>query len=201
MSSAKSGSAASTKKATYVYYDQLLFLDKVKASKPTSSKFSDKNSSPNTGSSLTNNEPPQKEDGSGSGTNTGGEQRNGTRGKPKKQKRSKVQSDSQEDGILQVLKYSIKAREERVKNQDSDDARLFLLSLLNSLKKVPEPRKLQVRAEPMQVFISHSSQSANYHPSYQLFPYDQADASLGLQQLEHSSTSGGIFRFNCQRED
>ena len=123
MSSAKSGSSASTKKATYVYYDQLLFLDKVKASKPTSSNFSDKNSSPNPSSGLTDNEPPQKEDGFGSGTNTGGEQRDGTRGKPKKQKRSKALSDSQEDGILQVLKYSIKAREEREKNQDSDDQR------------------------------------------------------------------------------
>ena len=196
MSSAKSESAASTKKATYAYHDQLLFLNKVKASKPTSSNFSDKNSSPNLSSSLTDNEPPQKEDGSGSGTNTGGEQQDGTRGKPKKEKRSKAQSDSQEDGILQVLKYSIKAREEREKNQDSDDDRLFLLSLLNPLKKVPEPRKQQVRAELMQVIISHSSQSANYHSSYQSFPYNQADASLALQQSEHPSTSGGIFRFN-----
>ena len=117
MSSAKSGSATSTKKATYVYYNQLLFLDKVKASKPTSSNFSNKNSSPNTSSSLTDDEPPQKEDGSGSGTNTGGEQRDGTRGKPKKQKRSKAQSDSQEDGILQVLK--IQHKSERRKREKS----------------------------------------------------------------------------------
>ena len=100
MLSAKSGSAASIKKATYVYYDQLLFLDKVKASKPTSSNFSDKNGSPNTSSSLTDNEPPQKEDGSGSGTNTGGKQRDETRGKPKKQKRNKAQSDSQEGSVF-----------------------------------------------------------------------------------------------------
>ena len=89
------------------------------------------------------------------------------------QKRSKAQSDSQEDGILQVLKYSIKARKEREKNQDSDDDRLFLLSLLNSLKKVLEPRKLQVRDEQIQVITSHSSQSSNNHSSYQSFPYDQ----------------------------
>jgi len=191
-SSNKSGSAAtSSKKTSYVYYDQLAFLEKVKGSKSTTSNFSSKDSSTDSSSGAIENVPQDEHDGSSS------EQRDENCGKAKKKKLNKVHSDSQEDAaIIEVLKHSIKNREEREKNLEDDDDRLFLLSLLNPLKKVPEARKLQVRAELMQVVISNSSHSTNYNPLFASYPYNQADVSYSVHQPDQSSTSGGITGFN-----
>ncbi|XP_049782598.1 uncharacterized protein LOC126184267 [Schistocerca cancellata] len=49
---------------------------------------------------------------------------------------------SNDDGLIDVLQQSIALREERERNQESDSDRLFLISLLEDMKKIPEQRKL-----------------------------------------------------------
>ena len=68
--------------------------------------------------------------------------------------------DSLED-IFRVLKSSVQAREEREKNQENDDDRMFLLSLLNPMKKVPENMKLEVRSQIIQIIAKASYPTSN----------------------------------------
>lgn len=58
--------------------------------------------------------------------------------------------------LATVLKASLEERNEGAGGADSDEDRLFLLSLLTHLKKVPENSKLRARVEMMNVLIRHT---------------------------------------------
>ena len=73
----------------------------------------------------------------------------------------KHDNDNSLEDIFRELKSSVQAREEREKNQENDDDRMFLLSLLNSMKKFPENMKLEVRSQIIQIIANASYPTSN----------------------------------------
>lgn len=63
----------------------------------------------------------------------------------------KAKPDYDDSDLIATLKYSVESREERDKQTESDYDRMFLLSLLPEIKKVPENRKLSTNMEILSI--------------------------------------------------
>ncbi|XP_047103517.1 uncharacterized protein LOC124722389 [Schistocerca piceifrons] len=63
----------------------------------------------------------------------------------------KKKQKNNDERLIAVLQQSIELREERERNQESDSDRLFLLSLLEDMKKISEQRKLTIKMEITEV--------------------------------------------------
>lgn len=132
----KSGSAAS-RKTQYVFYNQLSFLQKVIKSKDTSSNLEE---------AAAAEIPIDDEEATTSSPGSSTEHRHKRK---KVEKVEKVSSDVQQ--LVNVLQAGIQSREEREKSKEDDGDRLFLLSLLNPMKLIPEHLRFSVRMQMMQV--------------------------------------------------
>lgn len=64
---------------------------------------------------------------------------------------AKKKKKSNDDSLIEVLKESISLREKREMKQECDADRLFMLSLLEDFKKIPEDRRLSTKMELMGV--------------------------------------------------
>ena len=95
--------------------------------------------------------------------------------------------DSLED-IFRELKSSVQAREEREKNQENNDDRMFLLSLLNPMKKIPENMKLEVRSQIIQI-IANASYPTSNNPD--ISSYNHAFEANSFNQ-EHETSMIGL---------
>lgn len=74
-------------------------------------------------------------------------------------KRKGSQAASRDDQMLSVLTSALQAREAREKQADSDEDRLFLLSLLPELKKIPDSEKLSTKMDIMKVIQQKQNNS------------------------------------------
>ena len=102
--------------------------------------------------------------------------------------------DSLED--IFVLKSSVQAREEREKNQENDDDRMFLLSLLNPMKKVPENMKLEVHSQIIQL-IANASYPKSSNPD--ISSYNHAFGANSFNQQHETSMMGLCGNMNLLR--
>lgn len=64
---------------------------------------------------------------------------------------SKKKKKSDDDSLIEVLKQSISLRENRERKLECDSDRLFMLSLLDDFRKIPEDRRLSTKMELMDV--------------------------------------------------
>lgn len=62
---------------------------------------------------------------------------------------TKKKKKSDDNNSIEVLKQSISTEEDRNRNQECDSDKLFLVSLLNDLKMIPEHRRLSTKIELM----------------------------------------------------
>ena len=198
--SSGSSAAAAPKKGSYIYYDQLAFLHKVATSKQTSSNFSSDGTNSSTGVETVQ-DCSEEHDSSASFSGT-----NKTSKKPRLEKK-RSQNAVETDSLVEVLKSSIQAREEREQNRENDDDRMFLLSLLQPIKAVPQELKLQVRSQIMQVIENYTYQHAS---PYSLSTYNQAitgpllspqpfsQQNSAKQPQEDRRSSGEITGFNYE---
>lgn len=64
---------------------------------------------------------------------------------------AKKKKKSDDDSLIEVLKESISLRKNREMKQESDADRLFMLSLLEDFRKIPEDRRLSTKMELLDV--------------------------------------------------
>lgn len=142
----KSGAGSKSWK-TYIYYNQLSFLSTCVGNKQTISNFNDNDAEPTTDNEDNDN------------MNDSGEEHTYedtiTQSRPSKKK--KTQNKDSESQLFLSIQKSLEDRNEMTKAMDDPD-RLFLLSLTNDLKQVPEEKKMEVKLSIMQT-ISNAKQS------------------------------------------
>lgn len=128
----KSGSGAGSRKSEYVYYKQLRFLQKVVAIRDADVKEESTDNS--------RNEEAQTQD-----TENNVEKRSRKR-KRFQTKQQSIQNET--DPLVEVLNKSTEKREQHEKSEDDED-KMFLLSLLTSLKSVPPKKKMTLKINIM----------------------------------------------------
>lgn len=172
MANVKSGSASS-RKTPYTFYSQLSFLQRVV--KP-------KNRADNMEEISVDETAHGAEEGPSTSTVHSSE---GRRSKRKRSENENTSSDVQQ--FVTILRDGIRSREEREMSLEKDDDRLFLLSLVSGMKKVPEELRYSVRMQIMQVidnatknqnlpFVHHQTQQPSrpqLSHQYPLHPYSQ----------------------------
>jgi len=140
----KSGSGSKSW-TTYVYYNQLSFLSTCVGSKQTISNFNDSDAEqyadaePNTDNEDNDNMNDSGEEHAYEDTST----------QSRPSKKMKTQNKDSESQLLLSIQKSLENRNEMTKSKDDPD-RLFLLSLINDLKQVPEENKMEVKLSIMQ---------------------------------------------------
>ncbi|CAI6352683.1 unnamed protein product [Macrosiphum euphorbiae] len=82
-------------------------------------------------------------------------------------KKIKTQNKDSESQLLLSIQKSLENRNEMTKSMD-DPFRLFLLSLINDLKQVPEENKMEVKLSIMQT-ISNEKISTTEYPFFRWF--------------------------------
>ncbi|PNF33634.1 hypothetical protein B7P43_G13017 [Cryptotermes secundus] len=128
----KSGSGAGSRKSEYVYYKQLQFLQEVVAIRDADIQEESTEDS--------RNEEAQTQD-----TQNNVEKRS----RKRKRFQTKQQNFQNEtDHLVEVLNRSIERKGQREKSEDDED-RMFLLSLLTSLKSVPPEKKMTLKINMM----------------------------------------------------
>ncbi|KAF0743671.1 BESS domain-containing protein, partial [Aphis craccivora] len=148
----KSGSGSKSWK-TYVYYNQLSFLSTCVGNKQTISNFNDDDAEQYADAeSNTDNE-------DNDNMNDSGEEHayEDTITQSRQSKKTKTQNKDSESQLLLSIQKSLENRNEMTKSMDDPD-RLFLLSLINDLKQVPEENKMEVQLSIMQT-ISNAKKS------------------------------------------
>lgn len=157
----KSGSGASGRKQ-YMYVEILRFLETV--TKPTTS-------------SMDESKDEDDDNGMNVGTSREKEQENPS-------KTSKIKKRNDED-LIEVLKAKL-LRENQQQWDETNEDRLFLLSLVSELKKVPADRKLIVKASILNVISQAQVLQQPLQPHYATVPaYNptyQTQNALQLQQ-------------------
>ncbi|KAL4111820.1 hypothetical protein QTP88_015705 [Uroleucon formosanum] len=174
-SGAKSGAAAS-RKISYIYFPQLQFLKETVQKNQTQA-------------SIDETEVVSNDEG-------GNVQIRSLIAKNKKK--------SDDDSLIEVLKESISLRENRERKQECDSDRLFMLSLLDDFRKIPEDRRLPTkmelldvikRAQPLRLEINNQSYSHSVPYIHRYGP--EASSNIGQYPHEHSvlpNYGPGAFR-------
>ncbi|XP_047029775.1 uncharacterized protein LOC124637392 [Helicoverpa zea] len=121
--SLKSGSGSGPRKSEYIYFKQLQFLQNVVALREPEATDSD----------VEIGDPDLLQD----------------KTSPKRMKK-KQKTATEDYNFLEVLNKSIKSREQyELENQDED--RLFMMSLVSTLKKVPPQKKMATKIKIMKI--------------------------------------------------
>lgn len=121
--SLKSGSGCGSRKSEYIYFKQLLFLLRVVAIRETD---------PLAATAVP--EDPQRDIQVGDYPNIF----------------KTEQSASEDDKFIEALNKSIESRE-KTETSDQDEDRLFMLSLVNTLKRVPQQKKMATKIKIMSI--------------------------------------------------
>lgn len=125
----KSGSGCGSRKSEYIYFKQLQYLQKVAAVREPGPA----DATTDTDTSCQNPEDDSQKDRQAGG-----------------RKRQKRKEDSEDDKFIAVLNKSIESRDRSDLNHQDED-RLFLMSLFETLKKVPAHRKMATKIKIMSV--------------------------------------------------
>lgn len=116
----------------------------------------------------------------------------------------KKKKKSDDDSLIEVLKESIALRENREMKKECDADRLFMLSLLEDFKKIPDDRRLSTkmelldvikRAQTLRLEINNQSYSHNVPYIHRYGP--EASSNIGQYHHEHSvlpNYGPGAFR-------
>jgi len=117
---------------------------------------------------------------------------------------SKKKKKSDDDSLIEVLKESISLRENRERKQECDSDRLFMLSLLDDFRKIPEDRRLSTKMELMDVIkraqtirVEINDQSYSHSVPYIHRYGPEASSNIGQYHHEHSvlpNYGPGAFR-------
>ncbi|XP_076045702.1 uncharacterized protein LOC143027943 [Oratosquilla oratoria] len=168
----KSGSAVS-RKTQYVFYNHLSFLQNVIKSKGSSNNLEEP---------TAEEKPSETEQPSACSSVPNVEEKGG--------KRKKVEQISPEvERLMNVLQAGMQSREERETLKEQDDDRLFLLSLLKPMKKIPEHLRLGVRIQIMQVIDNAARRDVSHVLSrYQQHQYPLECRLNSLQHMNQPST-------------
>lgn len=161
----KSGSAAA-RKSPYIYFKQLLFL------KPTVEQN-------NTDSNLNDVE-----------DNVDNPILESVSQATPRSKKKKVESNIEREDLVSILKESINSRNERELRYENDSDRMFLLSLLNDFKKIPESAKMSAKIEIFNVI--HRAQCGR-HDLVHMEP------RTSYTQPGHSRTSYPSYHQECHQ--
>lgn len=190
----KSGSGQSSWK-TYVFYNQLSFLGSSTTNRLTTSNVSPSHDD-------------DDDDELGTEQNTQDSEHffestdSQTHRNQRQTKKSKSNHNESEENLFGTIARSLEFRNQMEKEAMEDQDRLFLLSLVGDLKKVPPHLKMQVKSNIMNV-ISHSlafqPQRIDFDPrcqlntpnSYQTLPFTQHP--FGLQQAATSQQPLSTF--------
>lgn len=147
----KSGSGRGPRKSEYIFFKQLLFLQKVVALREPEVVASKESEA--TDPDVEATDPDLQQDRC-----------------PQRMKK-KQKTAPEDDKFLEVLNKSIKSREQyEVGNQDED--RLFMMSLVSTLKKVPPQKKMATKIKIMTILeeatrpVPNIDDSALYRQSY-----------------------------------
>ncbi|XP_022176281.1 uncharacterized protein LOC111039478 [Myzus persicae] len=195
----KSGSGQSSWK-TYVFYNQLSFLGSSATNRPTTSNVT-----------PTHDDDDDDDDNDELGTEQNTQdsehffestEESQTRRNQRQKKKSKSNHNESEENLFGTIARSLEFRNQMEKEAMEDQDRLFLLSLVGDLKKVPPHLKMQVKSNIINV-ISHSlalqPQRIDFDPrcqlnppnSYQTLPFTQHP--FGLQQAATSQQPLSTF--------
>uniref|UniRef100_A0A0P4WL80 MADF domain-containing protein n=1 Tax=Scylla olivacea TaxID=85551 RepID=A0A0P4WL80_SCYOL len=131
----KSGSTAS-RKTQYVFYNHLSFLHGVIKGKDPSSTTDERHDRPSDGEQTPTSSAPQHAE----------------MGRGKRKRADGIIPEV--ECLLNVLQDGKQSRDERKESKEEDEDRLFLLSLVTPMKKIPEHLRFGVRMEIMQVIHS-----------------------------------------------
>ncbi|XP_072389300.1 uncharacterized protein [Diabrotica undecimpunctata] len=160
----KSGSGGGSRKSQYVFFQQLQFLKPVVAIKEPEHVAGDE--------SVENIEIDRE-----------------VVRCPKRKKTKDTTTEPEKDKFLETLNRSIEMREKHEANSEDED-RLFLLSLLGTLKKVPQEKKMVTRIQMMTLFDNATrnieSPGSYGHQGTYRHPYQQS--SWSQSQQVHNST-------------
>jgi len=157
----KSGSGSKSWK-TYVYYNQLSFLSTCVGNKQTISNFND-----NDAEQYADAEPTTDNEDNDNINDSGEEHAyEDTITQSRPSKKIKTQNKDSESQLFLSIQKSLENRNEMTKSMDDPD-RLFLLSLINDLKQVPEENKMEVKLSIMQT-ISNAKNLDNRIPIFQM---------------------------------
>lgn len=140
----KSGSAASGRKQ-YVFFSQLSFLKPATTNKVTVSNL----------------------DGDENGDGEKQQQHQDSQETPSRSpayKRKRYGGLPSEQRLYDVLAKSVETRMENQKLLEDDDDRLFLLSLVKEMKKVPEHLKIEAKFDILNVFKKYQTKYTFPHP-------------------------------------
>lgn len=111
-----------------------------------------------------------------------------------KHSRKKKNND---DELIQVLKDKL-LRENEQPSDESDEDRLFLLSLVSELKKVPADKKLQVKSQIITT-IAQAQQAYQQLPQYQypaLPVYHPTHPPHNFHHAQQQTFHGGQYSHN-----
>lgn len=154
----KSGSSYATKKK-YYYYDQLSFLLPVFAERNLSSSLAPSVSvvdERNTEDDMSSNSQVESPTLPGSAESLRNENLDSdTTGTPVSSVKKRKTKNTVQEKLLQILSK----RENVEMKADEDDDRMFLLSLLPTLKRIPSDKRMRARIELMQVLDRYNSNS------------------------------------------
>lgn len=174
MKKIKTGSATD-RKGQYIYFSQLSFLSKCSGGVPTEGDKT-KEMAETKARTTIQVEGPYDTSSKSSGS-------------LKRNKRAK--SDYNDSDLIATLKYSVESREERDRQAESDHDRLFLLSLLPEIKKIPENLKLSTKMEILSII--QRNQTAAFSKDYNNTGYISQHSNASTMQQYHN-TYGGNFQ-------
>ncbi|XP_049771163.1 uncharacterized protein LOC126136425 [Schistocerca cancellata] len=105
---------------------------------------------------------------------------------------------SNDDRLIDVLQQSIPLREERERNQESDSDGLFLLSLLEDMKEIPEQRKLTTKLEITDVIKRAQMLPLRiHHQGYSNYASEPTVTGAYSRRYEPEASSRRQFQHGC----
>lgn len=159
----KSGSGGGSRKSEYIFFKQLQFLKNVVAVKePEHEHVADEE--------PTENSEPD------------------TQMVQRKKKRTKATTCTEDDKFLETLQRSIETRE-KIDEKNDDEDRLFMLSLVGTLKKVPPERKMDTTMKIMSIL--DNATKPVYYPQSSWSQSQQMHQSPSSYHPGYSTRSGG----------
>lgn len=178
----KSGSGAS-KTSTYIHYNRLRFLQASIANKDTESSFDADNAS-------TSSEVAEVEISSGFKS-------------PKSTSRKKQKLNPADERFANILEQSLAQKNVSHPKEDDDEDKLFCLSLVKEIKKIPEYRRLQTKIAIYNLILQNQNEfQGPQQQTYgnQNYPVSQRRRNYSSQEQRHqSSASVEGFRYHDYR--
>lgn len=120
----------------------------------------------------------------GTATQVGGPYDTSNKSSDSLKRNKKAKPDYNESDLIATLKNSVESRDERDRQAESDHERLFLLSLLPEIKKIPENRKLSTKMEIISIIQRNQTPafSQGYNNTGYISQHSNTSTALPMQQ-------------------